>query len=205
MYCRSLLAILRSPILDLRWNLALLNERGYTTEEQVDVPLQSGDKAKRRPPTMRAIREAHERMQASVVMADRRLTEQFVKGRGPGGQKINKTSSAVFLRDEETQLFVKTQATRDLQQNRKIARKLLQLRIDETLHGEDSVLALKRRKVQRNKNRQLGRLRVGEDQESSESILDFEENQVEEEVDEEIDHRTLDNSEAVLKDNGKKI
>ncbi|KAG9719516.1 hypothetical protein KCU59_g18006, partial [Aureobasidium melanogenum] len=48
------------------------------------------------------------------------ITEAFLKGTGPGGQKINKTSSAVQLKHLPTGLVIKCQETRSRSQNRKI-------------------------------------------------------------------------------------
>ena len=62
---------------------------------------------------------------------DRRLTalgvraedvdERFVRGSGPGGQKINKTSSTVWLRHRPTGVEVRIQAERSQAANRKLA------------------------------------------------------------------------------------
>ncbi|KAJ2970164.1 hypothetical protein NUW58_g9779 [Xylaria curta] len=43
------------------------------------------------------------------------IEESFLKGSGPGGQKINKTNSAVQLKHTPTGLVVKCQATRSRQ------------------------------------------------------------------------------------------
>jgi hypothetical protein len=48
-----------------------------------------------------------------------------VVGSGPGGQSINKTNNNVQLLHKPTGIQVKCQETRSLQQNRKIARKVL--------------------------------------------------------------------------------
>lgn len=53
------------------------------------------------------------------------LTETFVRGRGNGGQKINKTSSTVRLKHEPTGIEVLCQEQRSLSQNRYLARELL--------------------------------------------------------------------------------
>lgn len=66
------------------------------------------------------------------------LTETFVRGSGPGGQKINKTSNRVMLVHKPTQVRVEVQETRSLQQNRKIARKRLREKLDEFLNGKQS-------------------------------------------------------------------
>ncbi|KAG8532067.1 uncharacterized protein KY384_003704 [Bacidia gigantensis] len=63
------------------------------------------------------------------------FTETFLKGSGPGGQKINKTSSAVQLKHLPTGIVVKSQATRSREQNRKIARKLLEEKLEERERG----------------------------------------------------------------------
>jgi uncharacterized protein (UPF0248 family) len=71
-------------------------------------------------------------------LREEELTETFVRGSGPGGQKVNKTSNRVVLVHEPTQLRVECQETRSLQQNRKLARKRLQLKLDQHLHGVNS-------------------------------------------------------------------
>ena len=75
------------------------------------------------------------------------LTETFVRGSGAGGQKINKTSNCVVLIHGPTQLRVECQETRSLQQNRKIARKRLRLKLDEYLNGSQSKTSLKNSKA----------------------------------------------------------
>jgi uncharacterized protein (UPF0248 family) len=75
------------------------------------------------------------------------LTETFIRGTGPGGQKINKTSSRVCLVHVPTQLRVECQETRSLPQNRKIARKRLQEKLDEYLNGSQSKANLKAQKL----------------------------------------------------------
>ncbi|KAK4241456.1 RF-1 domain-containing protein [Achaetomium macrosporum] len=70
------------------------------------------------------------------------IEESFLKGSGPGGQKINKTNSAVQLRHIPTGIVVKSQATRSRSQNRKIARELLAARLDELINGTQSRTAI---------------------------------------------------------------
>lgn len=67
------------------------------------------------------------------------LEEQFVRGSGPGGQVVNKTANAVVLRHLPTNLLVKCHAHRMLDQNRKEARRLMVLKLDNHLNGERSV------------------------------------------------------------------
>jgi len=90
------------------------------------------------------------------------LEEKFVKGQGKGGQKINKTSNRVVLIHIPTQVRIECQDTRSLQQNRKIARKRLRLKVDEFINGESSrigqkasiAVTKKKKNKSRNKRRQ---------------------------------------------------
>lgn len=50
------------------------------------------------------------------------LLEKFVLGSGPGGQKINKTASCVWLKHLPSDREVKCQATRSRARNRELAR-----------------------------------------------------------------------------------
>src|SRR5208282_518050 len=49
------------------------------------------------------------------------VDERFVRGGGPGGQKINKTSSTVWLRHGPTGVEVRCQAERSQAANRRTA------------------------------------------------------------------------------------
>jgi protein subunit release factor B len=73
--------------------------------------------------------------------------------KGPGGQKINKTSNRVILIHRPTQLRVECQDTRSLQQNRKIARKRLKEKLDEHLNGSLSKLQQKHQKASQKRQR----------------------------------------------------
>ncbi|KAF2223248.1 peptide chain release factor class I/class II, partial [Elsinoe ampelina] len=58
-------------------------------------------------------------------LLDSEISETFIKGTGPGGQVINKTSSCVQIKHLPTGLMVKNQSTRSRAQNRGIARRIL--------------------------------------------------------------------------------
>jgi uncharacterized protein (UPF0248 family) len=102
------------------------------------------------------------------------LTETFIRGTGPGGQKINKTSNRVCLVHEPTQLRVECQETRSLPQNRKIARKRLQEKLDEYFHGSQSKANLKAQKLssKKAKAKYRSRARMQEKKGSTESDTD---------------------------------
>ena len=76
-------------------------------------------------------------------ITDNEITESFLRGTGPGGQKINKTSCAVQLKHLATGIVVKSQHTRSREQNRKFARLLLGEKLDQLEKGEDSRTAIK--------------------------------------------------------------
>ena len=77
------------------------------------------------------------------LLDESEITELFVKGSGPGGQKINKTSSAVQLIHKPTGMVVKCQETRSRAQNRKIARQLMAQKLDFADNGPMSYSALR--------------------------------------------------------------
>lgn len=78
-------------------------------------------------------------LQPEIMEED--LKERFVRGHGPGGQNINKTSNCVVLKHLPTGIVVKCHHTRSQQQNRVIARQLLQEKLDNLLNGDNSVSA----------------------------------------------------------------
>jgi protein subunit release factor B len=87
------------------------------------------------------------------VLLDSDLIENFLKGSGPGGQKINKTSSAVQLKHIPTGIVVKYQDTRSREVNRKMARRILQDRIEEMELGDDARTRVKAREKSMKKAR----------------------------------------------------
>ena len=77
------------------------------------------------------------------VIPENEIEESFLKGSGPGGQKINKTSSAVQLKHGPTGIVIKNQETRSREQNRKNARRLLAEKLEEMEKGSESRTAIK--------------------------------------------------------------
>jgi len=74
---------------------------------------------------------------------DEDIAGSYLKGWGPGGQKINKTNSAVQLIHQPTGIVVKCQATRSQSQNRKIAHEILAEKVDILEKGNESRTAIK--------------------------------------------------------------
>lgn len=79
------------------------------------------------------------------------LEEQFVKGSGPGGQAVNKTSNCVVLKHLPTGIVIKNHQTRSVEQNRKLARKNLQEKLDHHANGEQSYLSLQKKAASLNR------------------------------------------------------
>jgi protein subunit release factor B len=84
------------------------------------------------------------------------LRETFVRASGSGGQKVNKTSSCVYLVHVPTGLSVKCQQERSQALNRFLARRLLLDRIERIQKGiagaeRQRIEKLKRQKRKRSK------------------------------------------------------
>jgi len=85
------------------------------------------------------------------------VEEKFVRGSGAGGQKINKTANCVWLKHLPTGVEVKVQTHRERERNRRSAYKLLVLKIEELVLGEESEAAKKDFKIRKQKKRRSRR------------------------------------------------
>ena len=81
------------------------------------------------------------------------LVEKFILGSGSGGQKINKTSSCVYLKHLPTGIEVKCQKDRSRELNRFLARRELCEKIEETVLKEKSKKRQEIEKIRRQKRR----------------------------------------------------
>ncbi|MBD3327757.1 peptide chain release factor-like protein [Candidatus Peregrinibacteria bacterium] len=81
------------------------------------------------------------------------IDEQFVRGGGKGGQKINKTSSCVLLKHIPTGVEVRCQKHREQSKNRISAYKLLIRKLDSLKMGEESDEAKRIFKIRKQKKR----------------------------------------------------
>lgn len=88
---------------------------------------------------------------ALLPLNESELEEQFVKGHGPGGQATNKTSNCVVLKHVPSGIVVKCHQTRSVDQNRKIARKVLQEKVDVFYNGENSPVHKEKLEAERRK------------------------------------------------------
>ncbi|NXS52193.1 CL065 factor, partial [Brachypteracias leptosomus] len=79
------------------------------------------------------------------------LEEQFVRGDGPGGQATNKTNNCVVLKHIPSGIVVKCHQTRSVEQNRKLARGILQEKVDLFYKGEESDVFKEKKESERKK------------------------------------------------------
>jgi len=87
----------------------------------------------------------------SILEVD--IEESFIKGSGSGGQKVNKTSSAVQLLHKPSGIEVKCQRGRSQAMNRFHARRELCDRVEEKEQGIKSAKQQEREKIRRQKRR----------------------------------------------------
>lgn len=96
-----------------------------------------------------------ERM-ARLGVREEDLAEDFIRGSGAGGQKINKTSVVVLIRHERSGIEVRCQESRSQALNRFIARRILVEKLEERIFKRQSetrqaVEKLRRQKRKRSK------------------------------------------------------
>ena len=84
------------------------------------------------------------------------LVERFIRGSGPGGQKINKTSSCVQIKHLVSGIEIKCQKSRSLMANRITARSMICSIIDEKEEKKRNSRRAEREK-ERRRNRQPSR------------------------------------------------
>ncbi len=85
------------------------------------------------------------------------IEERFVRAAGPGGQNVNKTATAVFLRHRPSGIEVKCQKTRSQALNRFLARRLLCHRLQEIVEGRRSAEQARIARLRRQKRRRSRR------------------------------------------------
>lgn len=90
-------------------------------------------------------------------ISEKELEEKFILGSGKGGQKINKTSSCVYLHHLPSGIEIKCQQERQRELNRYYARKLLCEKIEELQAGIKSKKQHEREKIRRQKRRRSRR------------------------------------------------
>lgn len=85
------------------------------------------------------------------------LIEKFILGSGPGGQKVNKTASCVYLKHVPSGFEVKCQESRSREENRYIARKHLIEKFEKEILHEKTKKEKELEKLRRQKQRRMRR------------------------------------------------
>ena len=85
------------------------------------------------------------------------LQEKYIRSSGPGGQKVNKTATCVYLKHLPTGLEVKVQRERSQPLNRYYARKRLCELLEAKTLGAQCPAALKAEKIRKQKQRRQRR------------------------------------------------
>jgi peptide chain release factor len=96
-----------------------------------------------------ALRQRMERL----GVREEEFRETFIRSSGPGGQKVNKTSTCVYLVHLPTGLNVKCQQERSQALNRFLARRLILDRIERLKTGLVSAEKMRVEKIKRQKRR----------------------------------------------------
>ena len=102
--------------------------------------------------TERKLAELERRM-GNCGLSEKDIEETFVRSRGAGGQKVNKTATCVHLRHAPSGLIVKMQKSRSQGLNRYYARKRLCELLENKLLGKQSSEAKRLNKIRKQKDR----------------------------------------------------
>ena len=108
-------------------------------------------------PVSRAKTEALRQRMAELGVREQDLTEKFILGSGRGGQKINKTSSCVYLAHVPSGLEIKCGRSRSRELNRFLARRELCDRLESLRAGRRAVRQQEIARIRRQKRRRSRR------------------------------------------------
>ncbi|MDN3503965.1 MAG: peptide chain release factor-like protein [Rhabdochlamydiaceae bacterium] len=110
-----------------------------------------------------------------VGISEDDLIEKFILGSGKGGQKVNTTSSCVYLKHVPTGLEVKCQKERSRELNRYYARRLLCEKLEEIILKEKSERkkALEKLRKQKKRRSRKHKAKLVEDKREHSKVKNF--------------------------------
>lgn len=94
---------------------------------------------------------------ASLNISASTVVEQFIRGSGKGGQKVNKTSSTVQLKHIPTGIEIRCQKHREQSKNRTSALKILISKVEHLKLGKESQISKKIYKLKKQKQKRSKR------------------------------------------------
>jgi len=89
----------------------------------------------------------------SLGVHEKDIIEKFIRSSGKGGQKVNKTSTCVYLKHIPTDTEVKCQKERFQAINRYLARKILVDKVEAMIRGKESEEQQKIARIRRQKRK----------------------------------------------------
>ena len=101
----------------------------------------------------------YKRMEALGIFEED-MVEKFIRSSGRGGQKVNKSSTCVYLKHLPTGIEVKCQKERYQALNRYYARKILADKIERMIKGKESEEQKRIEKIRRQKRRRSRRAKL---------------------------------------------
>lgn len=104
--------------------------------------------------------EALRKRMESLGISEKDIVEKFIRSSGKGGQKVNKTSTCVYLQHLPTKIEVKCQRERYQSINRYLARKILTDKIERMILGKESEEQQKIEKMRRQKRKRSKRAKL---------------------------------------------
>jgi peptide chain release factor len=103
--------------------------------------------------------QALEKRMADIGILKQDIEIKFIKASGRGGQKVNKSSSAVFAKHIATGLSVKYSKERSQHLNKFFALRLLVQKVDDKINGKDDKKLKQIEKLKKQKKRRKRKTR----------------------------------------------
>lgn len=96
----------------------------------------------------------------SLGISEKDIVEKFIRSSGRGGQKVNKTSTCVYLKHLPTNIEVKCQKERSQALNRFFARRILADKIERMIKRKESEEQQRIEKIRRQKRKRSKRAKL---------------------------------------------